>query len=232
MLDKQISEIELANKFDISAPATEEEFESSLDRLAAMLLFGTRWEAKLADSPRHRRNLPILGAIPLVCKGSECMFADVCEVLAKHPEPELLVGTRCRVEKDLILRSFTGWVHELDISPTATTDILNVASLVRLEILLHRIDWRMAICGFMDKIPVFNSKTGAVHHIYQPTQLLKYSDDINKQIKSIQGQLMASRKDRSNLVSDKVNDFMSLVLQRKSNQESSLDAEFTESDNL
>ena len=117
----------------------------------------------------------------------------------------------------MVLKAFTDHVQELDIAPTASTDILNVASMVRLEVLLHRINWRMALMGFMEKkVGAVIQKTGEVIWQEEPTLLFKHSADINKQLSAIYSQLLASRKDRAQLAGAKgATDFLSQLLSRR-----------------
>ena len=217
--EKKAELIKSVSKFSIKDLVSEEEFDSSLDRLAATLLFGTRWETPMISNPKMRRDLPMLDDMPLECKADDCEYARVCPILKaiQAHEKVKLIGTRCRVEKDLILKSFAAHVHELDIAPTASTDILNVASMVRLEVLLHRINWRMAIKGFMEpKVGAVIQKTGEIVWQDEPTMLFKHSADIGKQLSAIQSQLMASRKDRAALAGSKgATDFLTQLLSRR-----------------
>lgn len=217
--EKKAELIKSVSKFSITDLVGEEEFDSSLDRLAATLLFGTRWETPMLANPRMRRDLPMLEDMPMECKADECEYARLCPVMKaiQAHEKVKLIGTRCRVEKDLILKAFTDHVQELDVSPTASTDILNVASMVRLEVLLHRINWRMALTGFMEKkVGAYNQRTSEVVWVEEPTMLFKHSADIIKQLNAIQSQLLASRKDRASLAGAKgASDFLSGILSRR-----------------
>lgn len=196
---------DIVSKLNYTDPVTETEFDDAMDIVAQFLLFGTKWESTVLNSPKIRRKLPILNDLPLVCKSEDCPYATRCPILKKMPNSSdrlKLVGTECRADRIYSIEQFAAFVKELQIDPEQTTDIINVASLVRLLILKRRIDWTLAIEGIMDKEPgVIDQRTGQVYFRNVVHPLLKVSESLEKQIAVIQKQLMADRQARAALAS-------------------------------
>ena len=193
----------LLNKLHDSSPINQTDFEDSIDTLAQYLLFGTKWETVINNNPKARRKVPIIGDVPLVCKADDCPYAAKCPILKeiKLPTDRLkLVGEECRADKIYAIEEFAAFVQDLQIDPEQTTDIINVASLIRLLILKRRIDWTLAIEGIMDKEPgVIDQRTGQVYIKKVVHPLFKVSESLEKQIAALQKQLMADRQARAAL---------------------------------
>jgi hypothetical protein len=194
---------EVLDKLFYADPISDNDFEDQMDLLAQYLLFGTKWESIITKNPKLRRKVPILGDIPLVCKATDCPYATKCPVLKGIPvnaDKLKLVGTECRADKIYAVESFADFVKDLQIDPEQTTDIINVASIIRLLILKRRIDWTLAIEGIMDKEPgVIDQRTGQVYFRNVVHPLLKVSESLEKQIAVLQKQLMADRQARAAL---------------------------------
>ncbi len=195
----------LAETIDFTDPVTEDEFEDAVDVLAQFLLFGTKWESVILKDPKARRRVPIISDIPLICKADDCVYAKKCPILKgikKQNDKLKLIGTECRADRLYAIQEFTAFVRDLQIDPEQTTDIINVASLVRLLIIKRRIDWQIAIDGIMDKEPgVVDPRTGQVYFRNVVHPLLKTSESITKQMQMLQKQLMADRQARAALAS-------------------------------
>lgn len=231
MTDKKSSEIENSLYSDI--PLTDEKFESLLDKLAELLLFGTRWNVSSSLKKGIRSQIPILGDVPLICKGTECPYAPKCNTIKKiKDEVDLLrlIGSECREDKIFGIEQFAAFVKDLQIDPEQTTDVINVASLVRLLILKRRIDWSLAIEGLVEQEPnVVNQSTGQVYFKRVVHPLFKVSESLEKQIASVQKQLMADRQARASLAmqAGKSIDVLKNALLGNLEQFNPIDAEFS-----
>lgn len=188
---------------DITKPVSEEEFEDAIDLLTQTLLFDTPWKDLLLENPKHRRTIPIITDIPLVCKATDCAYAAKCPImkaLSKDADKLKFIGTECRADKIYAIQQFTSLAKELDVKPEQTNDIISIASIVRLLILKRRIDWSLAIDGIVTKEPgAIDQKSGTVYYKLAAHPLLKVSADIEKQISQVQKQLMADRQERAKL---------------------------------
>jgi hypothetical protein len=190
-------------ELDLTAASSEEEFEEAIDLLAQCLLFETPWQESFKDNPRIRRKIAILEDVPLVCRAMDCPYAQRCPImkaLETDAERVALVGTPCRADKIYAVEQFAAFVKELQIEPEQTTDIVNVASLVRLMLYKRRIDWTLAIEGLIDREPrVIDQKSGQVYYTKVVHPLIKVSEQIEKQISQLHKQLMADRQSRAAL---------------------------------
>jgi len=236
----RVQVIEEASRFDIAAPVSEEEFDTALDYVAQVLLFDTRWEEKVASKPYSKANIMVLGSLPMICSGTACVYSSVCPILkamTTNSQRMKLVGTKCRVEKEKALEAFSSWIHELDIAPEDTTDLLNLSLMIRNVITLHRIDWTIAMNGMYEqKVGGIVQKTGQVFYNKELSQLHKLAQDITKQQQSLHSQLVASRRDRVNLAASTgksmsvLQKLMTQRLEAKQAAENVTEAEYTEDD--
>jgi hypothetical protein len=157
------------------------------------------WKERLNRSVNPLKSLPILDAIPLLCKGTECQFASKCEVLkAMKDKPEeilKLIGTDCRVERVLVPKFFLEYLELLQIKPTDVGDMLEVANLVALIIHRRRLEMDLAIHGVNEQTAIGVQQGRAIFQ-RAPNPSYKILEGINKQIANIEGQLATSRKDR------------------------------------
>lgn len=193
-------EIEVrARKFSIAAPQSLEEFETAVDYLCALLLFGSKWEQDAVRSPRLRRNIPGLQDLPMLCKAHECPYAQVCPVLREMPRAQWpkLVGTPCRADVVYSTKLFADQVQSLDVGPEHSSDIISISSLIRYLIIQRRLDWELALRGMTEKrVDGINPVDGEVYWKHTPSELLKEMERVNKQIAIIQNQLAGTRRDR------------------------------------
>lgn len=188
-----------AQNFSISNPRSAADFDTAVDYLCAMLLFGTLWEAELIKNPALRRTLPGLQHMPLTCHTRECPYAAVCPVLKDMPEErwQELEGTQCRADVVYSTKLFTDQIQSLDIGPQHSNDIISVSNLVRYMLIQRRLDWELSLNGMTDKrVDAINPLTGEVHYKRPPSEILREMERVNKQIILIQNSLASTRRDR------------------------------------
>lgn len=218
------------NNFSLAAPITDKEFDTALDFLFNYLLFDVKsWQPELIKDPTIRQEMPILSSFPLHCKGrgkpimtkvldeetgeeeeiptghykGGCRYYEMCPIMRKlEPEQqEELLGKPCRVDQHEGVRLFSAQVKELNISPHETASIIQVAQLVRLLILQRRIDWELAYYDLAyDEVTTINPVTGAKIYQRQVNQLIKEGRAIENSINKLQSQLLATRKDRAQML--------------------------------
>jgi hypothetical protein len=179
----------------LSRPMDDDIFDECLEGIAEFLLYGDMldWKTKKLTT------LSIYNDIPLECEAENCPYASRCPVLKALPKREwpALVGTRCRVERAYVLNSLTELIRDLNIRPQDSSDLVNLASLIRLMVLDRRIDLQIAMDGIMISDPAFaNQRTGEVTNRQIVHPLIKEKTFIQKQVQQIQSALVASRRDR------------------------------------
>lgn len=225
----------LAKTLNFRDPITEEEFESALDILVQFLLFGTKWENLVLENPKIRKKIPVINDMPLICKANDCEYASKCPILKhlkKDQDRAALIGTECRADKIFAIEQLTAFVKELQIEPDQTTDILNVANLIGKLIVKRRIDWQLAISGLTEReVSAIDQRTGQVYHKTSANPLFKVSEGLEKQITTLQKQLVADRQARTSLATTgKGVDILKQLFSGnfKALEESAIEAEFTD----
>lgn len=184
----------LLDSYNMNSAISEEEFDSAIGILCQYLLFDTSWEGYL---DKFKQKIPILKDMPMLCKAHDCPYYSLCPVMRSIPKADhsKLLGTECRADKLYGAQMFTDIINELGILPENTTDIINVASLVRNLILRRRMDWDFAIEGIIQQEPgVIDQRTGQVYWKRVVNPLLKASEALDKQIAQLQKQLLADRQ--------------------------------------
>lgn len=193
-------------RFDPARSMEQEEFDRAIDYLCAVLLFGTSWEQTALANPKIRRKIPTINDIPLMCQASECPYASVCPILAQMPVENWseLVGTRCRADQVYAVQMFADQVRSMGISPQHTTDIIQVADIVRWMIMYRRLDWELALAGMTEmRVDELNDRTGQVYLYRAPSELIKEMERMSKRISALQSTLMSTRRDRAQLEAER-----------------------------
>ena len=189
-----------AKAFDLQAPVSDEEFDDAIHALATFLLFKTKWDPK--HGSKLPKRLPIVGDVPLICKGHDCTFAAVCPVIKNmsFKDVDKLEGTQCRADKLLGVQYFTDIIRDLDIQPGQSIDLINAANLVRWLIYRRRIDWQLALEGLtIDAVIGLDRETGLPLGEKKNHPLYKAQQETDRMIDAAQKSLVASRHDRLKL---------------------------------
>lgn len=145
--------------------------------------------------------LTIYTEVPIMCKGSECQFVDICPLI-KNKLVGRWIGKACPIEIVQAFRFFAGYVNDLDIKPMDFTDIQMINDLVRNQILMSRCDKllrkekpiEMLVSGT-------DTKTGLKHEARQPNQLIAQQRMIRGDIDKLYQRLMASRQSKVEIAS-------------------------------
>ncbi len=85
--------------------------------------------------------------IPMVCSGDTCPMAANCPIGDKDGYKD----KKCPVETIEAFKTLAGYVRELGITPDNHTDIKHVINLVRLDIMLMRLDVEESIHGVIEE---------------------------------------------------------------------------------
>lgn len=191
-MDNYLSKIELDKA--LYSAISEEEFEQAIEELTNSLLFDAEWTSVI-----EKRVVPIIGDIPLVCKADTCPYAQKCPIIKNMNafERRRLIDSNCRADRIYAAEQFTAWVKELRVTPDQTSDIVNVATLVRYLIIQRRISWALAIDGLIEtEVATVNQRTGQAYMKRTIHPLFKEMDKVDNQIQKLQKQLLADRQSK------------------------------------
>jgi hypothetical protein len=161
--------------------------------------------------------LSIYTAVPLLCKGAECDFANECP-LVSHNCVGRWVGQGCPLEKVDAFRHFAGYVNDLSVSPGDYSDIQMINDLIRLQIQLVRCDKLIRKESPVETMVMgTDSKTNLTHNARQPSQLMRLQGLLRQDINKHYRMLLASREARKAAEGKSGNDAateMALVLEK------------------
>jgi predicted house-cleaning noncanonical NTP pyrophosphatase (MazG superfamily) len=134
-------------------------------------------------------------SIPIVCRGSECPYAEVCPLLQMQLAP---VGERCPIEIALILKGFDDYSTEFNIDQSNIVDMTIVKDLIDLDVQINRANNILAIDGsFMQDIVVTITENG--DQITNPAihKASEYKDKLLKKKHEMLTLMNSTRKDKA-----------------------------------
>lgn len=145
----------------------------------------------------------LYAAIPMVCKGERCPYAEVCPLVSGGMDPS---GSRCPLEIGLIMKRYDEYVNEFDINEDDVVDMGLVKDLVDYDVQLFRAENRIAMQGdFIEDVVVSVQDNGREITAPQISKAAEYKEKIaTKKHKVLQ--LMHSTR------SDKAGDRLTLTL--------------------
>lgn len=85
----------------------------------------------------------LTAAIPIMCKGQLCPYAEVCSIDPMQRTP----GTRCLHEIGVMVARFESLCTELEVTDNDAVDAGLVKDVVDIEMMMLRVDKRFAISG-------------------------------------------------------------------------------------
>ena len=145
----------------------------------------------------------LYAAIPMVCRGERCPYAEVCPLVSGGMDPS---GSRCPLEIGLIMKRYDEYVNEFDINEDDVVDMGLVKDLVDYDVQLFRAENRIAMQGdFIEDVVVSVQDNGREITAPQISKAAEYKEKIaTKKHKVLQ--LMHSTR------SDKAGDRLTLTL--------------------
>lgn len=129
-------------------------------------------------------------SLPATCRGTECPFAAICPVSDRLD----ILGTRCVLETMEIASRLSQYVKELDLSPLNYTDVQMVVDLVRLEILIWRIEQYLALSGMTVEEVTVTGRGKTVKTVPHP--LISELRSLMEQKRRLYDDLVTSRRAR------------------------------------
>lgn len=145
----------------------------------------------------------LYAAIPMVCRGEKCPYAEVCPLVSGGMDPS---GSRCPLEIGLIMKRFEEYKTEFNIDEEDVVDMGLVKDLVDYDVQLFRAENRIAMQGdFIEDVVVSVQDNGREITAPQISKAAEYKEKIaTKKHKVLQ--LMHSTR------SDKAGDKLTLTL--------------------
>jgi len=95
--------------------------------------------------------------IPILCKGQECPYHEICPLFEKHITPyelDPLANGRCPIEIAAIKLWTQTWAEALQADPEDFTEIYMIRDLVEAEVIQMRANKHMSLNGFIKEIIV------------------------------------------------------------------------------
>ena len=136
----------------------------------------------------------IYSAIPMLCKGEECPYAQLYPELHQGVVEE---GERCPVEVSFIMTKYASYMKELDIYEDDAVDMSILRDVIDYDIQILRADNRIAVeGGFTENRVVAVGENGQPVYAEEITATANYKDKVQaKRNKSLE-LLNSTRKDK------------------------------------
>ncbi len=129
-------------------------------------------------------------SLPMLCKGQECPIASRCPVSHRLD----LLGTGCVLEVLQITKRMARYLRDLGLDDVTYTDVQSVIHLVRLDVLIFRIEQILAVEGMTVEEVTVSSRGNITRQVGHPLlEQLKY---LMKEQRAVKDELMASRRAR------------------------------------
>lgn len=155
--------------------------------------------------------------IPMVCKGSDCVYAKTCPLLKEGNAP---VGYGCPIEAGIVIEFANSYARELGVDPDNLIEMSMIRDLVDFEVQYMRAVKLLAQEHFIVENPVGVDANGDVIISKSLHQAIEYEDKILRRKHKMLDTFAATReaknkagsgtKDMSQVVSgllDAVNDY-------------------------
>lgn len=134
-------------------------------------------------------------AIPMMCKGKECPYAQVCPMLDGGYDPK---GSRCPLEIGLIVKQYDDYVKEFMVNENDTVDMGFIKDLVDCDVQIFRAENKIAMDGdFVEDIVVTVTEGGDTITNPQLSKATEYKEKILLKKHKVLNLMNATRKDKA-----------------------------------
>lgn len=138
----------------------------------------------------------LFASIPLICRGENCRFAEICPLLAKNLAP---VGRSCSIEMAAVQQFMTEYIEELGVDPTNLVEVSMIRDIVDQEIQHMRTTWLLSMEDFIQENAIGISDKGEVIIRKELHLAVEMQDRLHKRKKDLRNQLLATREARAKI---------------------------------
>ncbi len=172
------------------------EFQETLPAEWNMSPLGMR--ALQAAANMGKNPYSLYSSIPIVCRGEECPYAEVCGLYAAGIDITELNGQRCPLEIQQVIKMYNGYIQELDVDPNAIVDLTLIKELVDMDVMINRAELKMAQEGdFIQEVPVGLNNKGDVITKPDISMAAEFKEKMMKRRHEILQLLNSTRKDKA-----------------------------------
>lgn len=137
----------------------------------------------------------LYAAIPMLCKGEQCPYAEVCPLIENGMDPS---GSRCPLEIGLVMKKFDEYQREFGISEDNIVDMGLVKDLVDYDVQLFRAENRIALQGdFIEEVVVTVTENGQEITAPQISKAAEYKDKIMTKKHKVLQLMHSTRSDKA-----------------------------------
>ncbi|HJS83617.1 MAG TPA: hypothetical protein VJ742_12360 [Nitrososphaera sp.] len=184
---------------DIEVVEDKDQYLGAFAKLRPDLFFPEGWSdsqrAEAADMIRPQRTrTSMLAAIPLICRGEKCTYANTCPLLAKNLAP---VGEKCPLEMAMVSQFTNDYIEELGVDPNSLTEVSMIREMVDLEVQYLRATKVLANEHFIQENIVGIDPQGKPIFRKELHLAVDFEDRIHKRRKDLRNQLLATREARA-----------------------------------
>lgn len=137
----------------------------------------------------------LYAAIPLMCKGERCPYAEVCPLLSGGMDPS---GSRCPLEIGLIMKRYEEYKDTFGIEEDNVVDMGFVKDLVDYDVQLFRAENKIAMQGdFIEEVVVTVTDGGQEITAPRISQAADYKEKISNKKHKVLQLMHATRSDKA-----------------------------------
>jgi len=162
----------------------------------------------------------IFSAIPMSCKGAECVFAGTCPLLKENLAP---IGKPCAIELKMVLTFMSDYMEQLSIDDDNFIELSMIRDLVDQEIQYLRKSKMLSKESFIQENFIGIDSTGEPILSKQLHLAVELEDKLHKRKQAILKQFLATREAKAKIglaALDSVQTMSNLVMAAKELQDS------------